>query len=76
MNSLYQQTQMQGMSNVYLVQMDGIDFPIDTWCAGHPSAAAHASMADQLTSFINGVMPKWGNTTYPVISTNFTSITF
>lgn len=73
MTSLYVAAQKAGMSNVYLLQIDGTDFPTDNWCAGHPNLAAHAEMADQLASYIQALLPNWGNTTYPAVSTNFTA---
>lgn len=63
MNSLYVQTQMRGMSNVYLLQLNGKDFPTDNWCAGHPSTAAHLNIASQLSQYIQAVLPDWGTTT-------------
>ena len=68
MTSLYVETQMQSMSNVYLLQLNGIDFPTDNWCDGHPNVAAHANMAQQLMQYIQAVLPHWGNATYPTIT--------
>lgn len=67
MTSLYVQSQMIGMSNVYLLQLTGTDFPTDNWCAGHPNVPAHQSMANQLTQYIQAVFPDWGTSTYPLV---------
>ncbi len=64
MASLYAQTQMQGMSNVYLLQLNGVDFPINDWCAGHPNVAAHQNIANQLTDYIHAVLPDWAEQMY------------
>lgn len=72
MTSLYVAAQKAGMSNVYLLQIDGIDFPTDNWCVAHPNLAAHAAMANQLISYIQAVLPSWANTSYPVVATNYT----
>jgi hypothetical protein len=64
MSSLYAQTQMQGMSNVYLLQLNGIDFPVNDWCAGHPNVAAHQNIANQLTDYIQAVLPDWADSMY------------
>ena len=65
--SLYNQAQMAGMSNVYLFQLNGVDLSLDDWCVGHPSAAAHQTMADQLTQYIQAVFPDWADGTFPVV---------
>ncbi len=64
MSSLYAQTQMQGMSNVYLLQLNGVNFPVNDWCAGHPNVAAHHNMANQLTDYIHAVLPDWAEQMY------------
>lgn len=66
MSSLYSTTQMMGMANVHLLQLTGANMPLDDWCVAHPSAAADANIAAQLTAFIEGIMPEWANTTYPL----------
>ena len=66
MSSLYSATQMMGMTNVHLLQLNGADMPLDDWCVSHPSAAADANIAAQLTAYIQAVMPEWANTTYPL----------
>ncbi len=66
MSSLYAQTQMQGMSNVYLLQLNGVDFPINDWCSGHPNVAAHQNIANQLTDYIHAVLPDWAEQMYSV----------
>ncbi len=65
MTSLYVEALEQGMDNVYLLQFNGIDFPTDNWCVGHPSVAAHANMANQLIQYIENVMPDWTNCLFP-----------
>lgn len=64
MSSLYAQTQMQGMSNVNLLQLNGVAFPINGWCAGHPNVAAHENIANQLTDYIHAVLPDWAEQVY------------
>ena len=66
MTSLYTTTQMMGMANVHLLQLTGADMPLDDWCVAHPSAAADANIAAQLTAYIGAIMPEWANTTYPL----------
>ncbi|KAL0044945.1 hypothetical protein WJX82_002867 [Trebouxia sp. C0006] len=69
MTSLYNSARLQGLSNVQLIQLNGINFPIDGWCDGHPSVAAHANIADQLTVYLKAVLPQWANSTYPLVAT-------
>ena len=64
MTSLYVETQKQGMSNIFLLQIDGIDFPTTGWCSGHPNVAAHENMSHQLSTYIQAVLPAWGNTMF------------
>lgn len=33
--------------------------PLKSWCRGHPDAATHANIAQQLIQFINAVFPGW-----------------
>ncbi|KAA6421049.1 MAG: hypothetical protein FRX49_08960 [Trebouxia sp. A1-2] len=70
MTSLYVSARMQGLSNVQLIQLNGINFPTDSWCDGHPSVAAHANIADQLTAYLQAILPRWANSTYPLIATS------
>ncbi len=70
MTSLYNSARLQGLSNVQLIQLNGINFPIDSWCDGHPSVAAHANIADQLTAYLKAILPQWANSTYPLIATS------
>ena len=66
--SLYNLARMQGMSNVYLLQLNGVNLPLDNWCVGHPSADAHQNMADQLTQYIQAVLPDWATGIFPLDS--------
>ena len=66
MNSLYSSTQMEGLTNVHLLQLNGVDMPTDGWCVDHPSAAADVNIAAQLTAYIDAIMPAWSSTTYPL----------
>lgn len=59
MTSLYDQIQSDGRKNVHLFKLDADDMPFDNWCASHPSAAADANIAAQLSSFINAMLPNW-----------------
>lgn len=67
MSSLYAQTQMQGMSNIHLLQLNSINFPTDDWCAGHPSVAAHQNIANQLTDYIHAALPDWAQQIHPLM---------
>ena len=67
MTSLYSQALMQGMSNVHLLQLDGIRFPVERWCLAHPSVAAHQDIADQLTQYIHAVLPDWASSKFRFI---------
>jgi len=66
MSSLYTAAQMEGMMNVHLLQLNAIDMPLTGWCASHPSAAADANIAAQLSAFIEAVLPEWTRTVYPL----------
>lgn len=70
MTSLYVSARLQGLSNVQIVQLNGINFPTDGWCDGHPSVAAHANIANQLTAYLQAILPRWANSTYPLIATS------
>lgn len=59
MTSLYNQTQSEGKKNIHLLKLDADDMPFDNWCASHPSAAADANIATQLSSFIYAMLPNW-----------------
>ncbi len=66
MASVYTATQMEGMSNVHLLQLNAVGMDLDGWCSDHPSAAADTTIAAQLTAFIEAVLPSWSKTTYPM----------
>lgn len=66
MSSLYTAAQMEGMMNVHLLQLNAVDMPLTGWCASHPSAAADANIAAQLSAFIEAVLPEWTRTMYPL----------
>ena len=66
MSSLYTAAQMEGMMNVHLLQLNAVDMPLTGWCASHPSAAADANIAAQLSAFIEAVLPEWTKTIYPL----------
>jgi hypothetical protein len=70
MASLYVSARMQGLSNVQLLQLNGINFPTDNWCDGHPSVDAHINIANQLTTYLQAILPRWANSTYPLIATS------
>ena len=55
-------TQYKGRTNVHLLQLNADDMPFDNWCASHPSAAADANIAAQLTRFIKSRI-KWISST-------------
>lgn len=64
MSSLYTASRKEGMSNVHLFRLTA-GIPLDNWCAAHPSAAAHANIAMQLTSYINRLLPNFATSMYP-----------
>ena len=66
MSSLYTAAQAEGMSNVHFLQLNGVDMPLDDWCVDHPSAAADANIAAQLTAYIEAILPEWATTSYPL----------
>ncbi len=66
MSSLYTETQMEGLNNVHLLQLNAVDMPLGGWCVFHPSAAADANIAAQLSAFIESVLPEWTRSTYPL----------
>ena len=66
MSSLYTETQLEGMTNVHMLQLNAIDMPLTGWCAFHPSAAADANIAVQLSAYIEAVLPEWTRSTYPL----------
>ena len=65
MSSLYTASQLEGMSNVHLLQLSGSGLPTTGWCVAHPSAAADANIAAQLTAYINRLLPSYATTMYP-----------
>ena len=67
MTSLYNKAQMQGMSNVQLLQLNGVNLSLDNWCVGHPSVAAYQNFADQLAKYVTAVLPAWVIATFPVV---------
>ena len=70
MGSLYVTAQMQGLSNVKFLQLTGADFDTSNWCDGHPDVASHTIIANQLTAYLQAVLPKWANGTYPLVATS------
>lgn len=66
-SSLYAQVQADGMTNVHQLQLSANGLPLDGWCAAHPSAAADADIAAQLSAFIEQEIPEWPQSTYPLI---------
>lgn len=66
MSSLYSEVQAEGLTNVHYLQLNAIGMPLTDWCASHPSAAAHANIAAQLSAFIEAVIPEWTTSTYPL----------
>lgn len=66
MFSLHNETQAAGMTNVHQLVLDVSSIPLDDWCSAHPSAAADASIAAQLSAFIVREIPQWPSSTHPV----------
>ena len=66
MSGLYTAAEAEGMSNVHFLQLSGVNLPTNDWCVDHPSAAADAVIAAQLTAYIEAVLPEWTSTTYPM----------
>ena len=65
MSSLYTAAVQEGVGNVHFFQLTGIDMPLDNWCNAHPSAAADANIAEQLTTYIRRLLPNFATSTYP-----------
>lgn len=65
MSSLYTAAQQEGMGNVHFFQLTGANLPVDGWCNSHPSAAADANIAEQLTTYIMRLLPNYATSTYP-----------
>lgn len=65
MTSLYTAAQLEGMNNVHLLQLSGANLPTANWCVRHPSAAADANIAAQLTAYISRLLPNYANSMYP-----------
>ena len=68
MANLYTASQMEGLTNVHLLQLDALGMPLADWCDGHPNVAADANIAGQVSAYINAVLPSWANTTYPTVN--------
>ena len=66
MTSLYAAGLQEGMINLHLFQINGTSLPLDNWCVAHPSAAADANIAAQLTAYINRLLPSYATSTYPM----------
>ena len=66
MSALYTKAESEGMSNVHLLQLNGVNLPTDGWCVDHPSAAADGNIAAQLSAYIEAVLPDWTSTNYPL----------
>ena len=66
MSSLYTAAQTEGMTNVHYLQLNAVNMPLTDWCSSHPSAAADANIAEQLITFIEGVLPEWTTSSYPL----------
>ena len=66
MSSLYTETQLEGMTNVHMLQLSPVDLPLTGECAFHLTAAADANIAVQLSAYIEAVLPEWTRSTYPL----------
>ena len=66
MTSLHAQVEANNMTNVHQLLLDPATIPLEDWCAAHPSAAADADIAAQLSAFIVEEIPKWPRSTYPL----------
>jgi len=52
-----------GVENIHYLQLDTANYDnFYDWCDGHPSAVADLVIAEQLSTFIQAVMPSWSNT--------------
>ena len=57
----------EGMINMHLLQLNGDGMPLEGWCSFHPSAAADANIAAQLSAYIEAVLPERTSSVYPVM---------
>lgn len=65
MSTLYTAAQQEGQNNVHFFQLTGRSMPLDGWCVAHPSAAADRNIAQQLTTYINRLLPNFARSTFP-----------
>jgi len=65
MSSLFTAAQQEGQFNVHFFQLSGEDMLLENWCVAHPSAAADMNIAEQLTTYINRLLPNYARSTFP-----------
>ena len=63
---LQTETQAAGMTNVHQLVLNVSSIPLEDWCSAHPTAAADASIAAQLSAFIVEELPQWPSSIHPV----------
>ena len=66
MTAVYTATQMEGMSNIHVLQLNAVGMDLDNWCSSHPNANADMTIAAQLTTYIEAILPSWSTSTYPM----------
>ena len=57
----------QQLNKTRYLQLRGDGLPLSNWCAAHPSAEAHAVIAEQLASFLESFLPGWGGLNSSVV---------
>ena len=65
MISLQAEAKASSMSNVHQLLLDPASISLEDWCAAHPSAAADADIAAQLSAFILDQIPSWPVSVHP-----------
>lgn len=68
MANLYTASQMEGLTNLHLLQLDALGMPLADWCDGHPDVAADANIAGQVSAYINAVLPPLANLTNSTVN--------
>ncbi|KAL4451810.1 hypothetical protein ABPG75_007472 [Micractinium tetrahymenae] len=56
MAAAYSYLEAAGIGNQHLLQVKGTGFNSSSWCGQHPDAAAHAQIAQQVTTFLDTVV--------------------
>ena len=62
------------LPGVHMLRLNGSGLPTDDWCAFHPSAAAHAFLAQQVVGYIATILPGYRSSTFPSAAASPASI--